>query len=53
MKVYEELNMKEIFLQTERKLIAKIEEKIQKYSDVIKPEIYTHGLETVKYHINR
>ncbi|KAK3928751.1 Farnesyl pyrophosphate synthase, partial [Frankliniella fusca] len=51
--VYEDLSMKQVFLDFEAKSFKDITNKIDKYSKVLPRVLYTYVLESVKYHVNR
>ncbi|XP_034249997.1 farnesyl pyrophosphate synthase-like isoform X2 [Thrips palmi] len=53
MEVFAEMKMKEVFLRWEKSMMDAIEKKIHKYSDVVRPELFIHALEAIKYHVNR
>ncbi|KAK3928752.1 Farnesyl pyrophosphate synthase [Frankliniella fusca] len=52
-KIFNELNMREVCLEHEEKVFQYIEGKIDKYSKVLPPDLYTYVLESIKYHVNR
>ncbi|KAE8751666.1 hypothetical protein FOCC_FOCC001514 [Frankliniella occidentalis] len=51
--LYEDLDMKQVFLDYEHKSFRDIAQKIDKYSHVLPRVLYTYVLESIKYHINR